>query len=125
MNEKRVAERESDASLKRISIIANVIVGVVATLAILACVILYLKIDSDNRSRQCVRDIDRYGQTLRDDISSEGWETLVSRAEGDKDQDVHQVANDMNAAIKHLKDTRSVRDDAMEICAANPDYKPQ
>lgn len=112
-----------ERSLKTVAILANAITCLVAFLAIFACVLLYLKIERDNATRNCMRRIDLFVQDLRDDVNLIGWDVLVARAEGDTSQDVRNIATDMRKNITTIRDTRQLRHDALSICEANPDFE--
>lgn len=115
---------ESDASLKRISIIANVIVGTIATLAILLALFdLYIR-NEDRKQIACRAQITAYAEGLRDDRDNQGWDALVSSAERDPNRDVKEIARQMRIKINALGTAQGLRYDAFNICEANPDFQP-
>lgn len=117
-------QQESDRSLKRISIIANVIVGLLACVAIILVLFdLYLR-NEDRMQVACRSRITAYAEGLRDDRDNQGWDALVSSAERDPNRDVKEIARQMRAKIQLLGNAQSLRFDAFHICEANSDFQP-
>lgn len=111
--------------LKRVAILANAITCVLAALAILACGLLYIKVGHDNNVRECVRRIDLYVQDLRDDVNLTGWDVLVARTQGSRDQDVNAIATQMRKDIDSIKESRDLRRDAVHTCEQDADFNPE
>lgn len=114
----------SYTNLKKISIIANAIAGFLAAVAIIAVCILFVAFERGQEKIACIRRIDLFVQDLRDDVQLTGWATLVARAQGDTNQDVRQIAADMDSNIKTIKDSKALRHDAISICDKNSDFQP-
>jgi hypothetical protein len=111
-------------NLKRISVIANVITSSLAIAAIVLSIHLLQVNEQLQNTRECTRRIDLYASDLRDDINVKGWDSLVTRAEGDNNQDVREIARTMRLKITQLNDSRDMRNKAIQICDANPDFEP-
>lgn len=113
-----------DGSLKRVSIIANLIVGVLATAAILLVLFdLHIR-NEDRRQMVCRTRITAFAEGLRDDRDNSGWDALVSSAERDPNRDVKEIARQMRIKIQSLNAAAALRSDAFNICDANPDFEP-
>lgn len=111
--------------LKRVAILANAVTCVLAALAIVACGLLYIKVSHDNNVRECVRRIDLYVQDLRDDVNLTGWDVLVARSQGVRDQDVNAIASQMRKDIDSIKVSRDMRSNAVDICEQTADFQPK
>lgn len=109
--------------LKRVAILANAATCALAFLAIIACGLLYMKVNRDNSVRECVRRIDLYVQDLRDDVNLTGWDALVAQAQRSGNQDPAVIAAQMRKDIDRIKDTRQLRRDANTICDNDYGFK--
>lgn len=109
--------------LKRVAVLANAVTCVLAFLAIVACGLLYVKVNHDNSVRECVRRIDLYVQDLRDDVNLTGWDALVAQAQRSGNQDPAVIAAQMRKDIDRIKNTRQLRRDANTLCDNDYGFK--
>lgn len=125
MDEHQDQPVQGTRELKRVAILANAATCVLALLAIIACALLYIKVSRDNTVRECVRRIDLFVQDLRDDVNLTGWDVLVARSQGDRNQDVNAIASQMRKDIDSIKKSHDLRRGAIDTCERDADYKPE
>lgn len=122
-----VHEPEDNAGRSTTTLIISAFIAtsILALMAIGLSIYILLDNRATEQSRQCVRNIDLYVAEIRDDINTQGWDALVARTEGSPNVDVQQIAREMRTKIKSLRSTRELRNDAIKICTADPNFKPR
>lgn len=98
-----------------------------AIFAIVLCLYLLNENSQDDDIRACTRRIDLYVGDIRDEINVQGWDALVSRAQGNSNEDVQTIANRMRDDINSLQSpqVREMRDRAIQICDEDPSFQPR
>jgi hypothetical protein len=124
MTEPLYTQPSTESNLKKVSVIANVIVGVLATSAILLALFDMYTRNEDRQQSMCRARINAYAEGLRDERDNNGWDALVSSAERDPNRDVKEIARQMRIKIDNLKSASNLRSDAFNVCNANSDFEP-
>lgn len=119
-----------DRTGRTVNILIASAFGAVATLAIIAivlCVHIMRENAKDGEVRLCVRRIDLFVADIRDEINTQGWDSLVTKAEGSPNVDVRVIAAEMRTRITQLKspETRDMRNQANAICEADAHFEPR
>lgn len=131
METQQQVTHEADKSLKRISLIANAVVGLMALAAIIFCLFLLKARHDDQIEIECRSRINIYSADIRDAIDTQGWAALVVLSLNKEDsthtsQDPSEIARQMYVNINELNTrAKDLRTDQFAICSADPDFDPR